>query len=650
MRKEGHRPALIVMAGPNWFGKTTVTSQLLQSDWLEDAININPDINTHLDGLDLHGKLVSLKKGESLCRKEKPINILDFMKTNYKCVKNRIISFLRNQKDFYSFINIFVILLFVSILTACSNTDAENQLSKAESLIIDYPDSTVSLLVRMDTSRMSESQKARQVLLILYSQLIYGNQIPIDSVSLAEGDKAFANKFDNNEIKWLIVKSAEAHRSGNPVARIELLKDAEFLAIQLNEKSDLGIIYFFLSKVYEQGFNGTVSKYYAEKALSIFGELKWQAKIRDARMAIVGAYCVKRDYKSALELLIAMQPEVMENAHESYKIYFLDQMARSYDEDGQSRRAIKIWHSIYDGKDISSNTLAHWANAYYHLNELDSAYIFIQRANNIPHNNSDEYLCRNVEYAILEKMGRKQELTKIDSLREIASKNIMAERHLEESSLALNIKYDSATRQGWVEASEARSRASLSIFIAILAIITGVATYLFLKKRNHLLRLEHENDILKIGRLQDNLFKSDRRNNDIAAKISDLFKSRFNLIGNLAATYFECKDTGQEQKRIYSEVEKALSNFGSKEAVKELTEIVNGYKDNLMERFKTDFPNISQSQYKLALYLFCGFSLPAISIFLNTELRNLYVYKSRLKSYLSKSVSSRKSEYLQYFE
>ena len=43
MTKEEHKPILIVIAGPNGSGKTTVTSQLLQSDWVEDAIYINPD-------------------------------------------------------------------------------------------------------------------------------------------------------------------------------------------------------------------------------------------------------------------------------------------------------------------------------------------------------------------------------------------------------------------------------------------------------------------------------------------------------------------------------------------------------------------------------------------------------------------------------
>ncbi len=44
MRKEGHAPLLIVIAGPNGSGKTTITSEVLASEWLEDAVYINPDI------------------------------------------------------------------------------------------------------------------------------------------------------------------------------------------------------------------------------------------------------------------------------------------------------------------------------------------------------------------------------------------------------------------------------------------------------------------------------------------------------------------------------------------------------------------------------------------------------------------------------
>ena len=39
-----HKHVLIVIAGPNGSGKTTVTEQILRHEWMEDAIYINPDI------------------------------------------------------------------------------------------------------------------------------------------------------------------------------------------------------------------------------------------------------------------------------------------------------------------------------------------------------------------------------------------------------------------------------------------------------------------------------------------------------------------------------------------------------------------------------------------------------------------------------
>ena len=38
-----HKPVLIVIAGPNGSGKTTITTQILHHEWMENAIYINPD-------------------------------------------------------------------------------------------------------------------------------------------------------------------------------------------------------------------------------------------------------------------------------------------------------------------------------------------------------------------------------------------------------------------------------------------------------------------------------------------------------------------------------------------------------------------------------------------------------------------------------
>ena len=43
MAASNHRPVLIVIAGPNGSGKTSVASKILHHEWLEDSEYINPD-------------------------------------------------------------------------------------------------------------------------------------------------------------------------------------------------------------------------------------------------------------------------------------------------------------------------------------------------------------------------------------------------------------------------------------------------------------------------------------------------------------------------------------------------------------------------------------------------------------------------------
>ncbi|MFG6391406.1 MAG: zeta toxin family protein [Candidatus Amulumruptor sp.] len=43
MTSSEHRPVMIVIAGPNGSGKTSVTSKILHHEWLEDSEYINPD-------------------------------------------------------------------------------------------------------------------------------------------------------------------------------------------------------------------------------------------------------------------------------------------------------------------------------------------------------------------------------------------------------------------------------------------------------------------------------------------------------------------------------------------------------------------------------------------------------------------------------
>lgn len=538
-------------------------------------------------------------------------------------------------------------LLFLALLCSCSKT--EKTLNRIEDIMIENPDEAFKTLAEMDTTSMSESNKARRALLEAYLATVYVIPIDMTPTDLERAISAFDEKCTTDEVKSLIIKSEFAKASGNPVARLEILKDAEFIASQLDDTKDLGFIFMYLSKVYANGFNGTVSEYYANKSLSIFNKLGYMKQSIDARMAIVGALAVKRDYTAQLDSMLSMKEDVIAYSTEGYRHYFIDMLARTLDENDRSREAIDLWQSIYADGNASSNTLAHWANAYLHLNQPDSADILINEAIALPHNYSDEYLCRNVQYKIAERLGRMSELPLIDSLRNDAANIDYEDRKIAESSLALNLKYDSATQQAWKEIQTNRQRIFISTSVFVIAFLLMTVGILLFRKRNKLLRVENENILLRLQSLENNLFDKERRHNAVTENIANLFKTPFTTIDQIAKAYFECKETHQEQKRIFAEAKSAIENFCSAESLARMEDIVNTANDNLMMHFDEDFPGISTSQRRLALFLFCGMSLQSISIFQNTDLRNIYVYKSRLKSTISKSDSGRKDVYLSYF-
>lgn len=108
----------------------------------------------------------------------------------------------RNIVALYYLIGVPVMVFIASLFSACSENTVEKQLSQAEFLIITQPDSTVAILAHMDTTRMNESQRARQELLYLYTQSVYGHTVPLDMSGIAWGDNFFTGRLDKNEIRF----------------------------------------------------------------------------------------------------------------------------------------------------------------------------------------------------------------------------------------------------------------------------------------------------------------------------------------------------------------------------------------------------------------------------------------------------------------
>ena len=105
-----HKPVLIVIAGPNGSGKTTVTEQILRHEWMEDAIYINPDIVAQEQFGDWNSA-EAVKKSIAYCEALRERCLTESKSLIFETVLSRKdkVDYIRRAKDAGFFVRVFFV-------------------------------------------------------------------------------------------------------------------------------------------------------------------------------------------------------------------------------------------------------------------------------------------------------------------------------------------------------------------------------------------------------------------------------------------------------------------------------------------------------------------------------------------------------------
>ena len=107
---EFHKPKLIIIAGPNGSGKTSLTSQILKHEWIENCIYINPDniAEEKFDGWnDLNSVLKAAQFAQEL-REKCVVNQESFIFETVLSANDKI-EFIKKAKSSGYFIRLFFV-------------------------------------------------------------------------------------------------------------------------------------------------------------------------------------------------------------------------------------------------------------------------------------------------------------------------------------------------------------------------------------------------------------------------------------------------------------------------------------------------------------------------------------------------------------
>lgn len=581
-----------------------------------------------------------------------PIEIQDFEKTiNEDRLRSRILyrSPWHNRLHFFTEMDlkaIIVSLIFLAVLVcgACRR-QPDRQLELAKALMETRPDSALAI---METYRLPDnaSKYDKAIYSLLLTQAQYKNYIDIESDSLiTRASDYFIDKNHPEEaslslfLKGMI--SMDHGSLGN--AAVSLTQGFE-IAKENRLYLQQGLCARGLYQLYAKLYDGSGQIHYAKEALKAFTKSGREDWIDYARLDLATAYSNSGNYDKAIE-----------NASN-----LLDKATKDGDSilmaESSAILAVADFGSIRN-----KESLEHYAN----VNRLDKGILTGHDIDNIIEAGLSlppDSLSTEIRDMLENIRNRYSNMTpfKVAAARgdyEKAYRSLDRYRMEQDSVLSSLLRgnvFDTLRvyekNKKTLEYEKIKSERLLWTLVFLVSLIAGGAGIVIMGRHVRQKEDERRAVIVEAENLRSDLRRQIEDNQLISGSIKDLLSQKYSVVNQLCETYYQNQDSKLAKKRIVDEVEQILRQFKDVSAtLPEMYIKTDKYFHDIIESFRTDFPNLKDDDLRLFLYAMMGFSARSMAYFLDEKIDVVYNRKSRLKAKIRSCISERKEKYLAIF-
>ena len=193
---------------------------------------------------------------------------------------------------------------------------------------------------------------------------------------------------------------------------------------------------------------------------------------------------------------------------------------------------------------------------------------------------------------------------------------------------------------------EARLRSqqqkSIILLVILAAMVLALSALFVFKRITDRYVKEKESIATILNSLEERMKEMMKDNNTSKFKYLSELYSVYTLVDN--------KESESSLRKSFFFLKNKVGDLGDNEASqKRFEELLNKESDNIMNRFRSDFPDLSEKEYRMAGYLFAGFDNSIIGLLLKISPSNVRVMKSRLKSKVESSEAVDKNVFKLYF-
>ncbi len=531
-----------------------------------------------------------------------------------------------------------------AIIISCSNNTAiNNSLLLAESIMHSKPDSALTILQNINAEELSDANRSLNALYaLLLTQAEDKNRIDKTNDSLIDiavnhysESKDLYHKMLSHYYKARINLNAKNYSQ----SIIHLFK-AESEAEKLGDNYHLGLIYQQFSDIHQLIYSNAEHLKYAKKSYDHFKIAGKQLYADWALYDLARAYTNADDYINGLNRAKQLIDTAIIRNNNALLVAGL-RVA------GTTSAAIKdIENTKYyfnrikniNERFLKSNDYHHLGSAYLASGNIDSAKICVTKISLLDSTNKwlqyrlDSFLGNN-------KTALSNLETEVKKYNEVISKlstqNIFATISDHYENEALMREKDLAHKR--------HNRSFIIITTAIILILAFIISVLYIRSQ----QARIEKYILLASNLQNDLYTAKDNTKDLQTAINNLFRQRFLDINAICDNLYPYKNKLNDNDKAYQQIKSLLPTTDTEnETLMKVEQFINAYKDNLLIKFKEQFPKIKSIDYIIFIYTVIGFSYRTIGFLTNLDINNLYKRHHRLRAKIANSDAKDKDLFL----
>ena len=540
----------------------------------------------------------------------------------------------------------------VLVVCACSgNNEVRETLQRAESMMEDHPDTSLQIIKDIDTLLL-KSRKDIALYSLLRTQAEdknYKDTTDTRIITKAVDYYAGSNDEYHKMLSYYYRARIEQNAEDYSKAIVDLMK-AETAGLKLEDWFQLGLIYRAFSDIYNSVYSNVESLKYAKKSYACFVKSGREYYANWALAYMWRSFNNGGDYETALEYSNRIIDVAGADKDTALLVNGLRYSGISNLGGKHYREAVNTYIGLMrefpDFLEVSD--YRNLGIAYVGIDQIDSAVVYKNYVE--LHDSTDNWLSYEVNKALGNLEGA---LYAMEKEHEYQHNILMKVIEAKVTDAVLAFSESEKEQQHKQLVYEKRSKIIFIITLFVIIILLSIILW-----QRH---LAHKKDILAkmamLSQLQSSLNDTKLLNSNLQSVVSDTKMQNENLraaIGELYGRSLKTLDelcdkyySGSEDKAIVQQVKELIKVFSDDEkTVGQLEFFVNKYKNNIVQKFRSEFPDFRDADYKLFLYLAAGLSMRAICIFVNTELGPLYSRKKRLKQKVNKESSKFKAEFL----